>query len=155
MAPKKKAKRAQMSVEKMRKIRRELQTIAYGDAARAIAKSERHGRHKKSIPKPPEVAPKNDPRSPEHLTVAVYRSAAPEDADMPVDLKKWAKFCKTYGITKARQEEIRRVVVSGFPATITHARRWYTVYAVLEEGRARDDIARAGAALLQQYRALH
>ena len=114
--PRKKTK-PQKTASEVRRLRAEVDKILVGDTARANMISERGSKRAPGrIPAPPEVAKEDDPRSSQHLTVAVYVSAAPEDSALPADLQKWAPFTRKYllGTTKAEKEHIRAVVCAGF-----------------------------------------
>jgi len=151
-----KKKASPKTAAEIRRLRVGVDKILAGDAARANLVTERAAKRAKGrIPAPREVAAKDDPRSPEHLTVAVYVSAAPEDSAMPADLLKWAKFVRKYDVRLIESERVKQIICAGFPCTIQSRKRWFTVYAVLESGRAFDDLKRAGEKLLAEYRALN
>ena len=152
-------KRAAKPTAEIKRMRAEVDKIRFGDEKRVTAKTERAAaRSKRAIPKPPEVMPAGDPRAPEHFTIAVYKGAAIEDAQMPVDLAKWPDFIARYGVRRVPKAEIAqlaRVLRAGFPATVKKGGYWFTAYAVLETGRARDDLAKAAGTLLAKFKSLN
>lgn len=125
---------------KQRAVRASMDKLL-GANKRMNAKSERAAaRFKTRIA---EVMPKDDPRSPDHLTVCVYVGMAPKGI-MPIDVIKWRAACIKYGITPKVAAEMHAALLQGYNANYrSNLCGQCTFYAVLESGRAVDDLRTA------------
>lgn len=87
---------------------------------------------------------KDDPRHARHFTICVYARNAPP-GDMPVDVIPWDAATVKYGITQKAALQIKPALLGGQSVTYASSltKDPLTFFAVLETGRAADDIRRA------------
>lgn len=77
------------------------------------------------------------------LIVAIYNSAAPSDEALPVELMSYDAMAAKFRIDAKLKMPARGILAAGRMYLVTRAGRYYSVFGLVEGGRAVADLIRA------------